>query len=94
MAKGHFSIRIKPELAERLRVLAAALERPKSYVVERVLEEFLAREAWQVEAIREGLAAADAGAVVSDAGVRTWIESLGTRRQNPRPMVKRHRASL
>ncbi|MFI5023774.1 MAG: CopG family ribbon-helix-helix protein [Alphaproteobacteria bacterium] len=91
MAKGHFSIRIKPQFAERLGALAAALERPKSYVVERALEEFLAREAWQVAAIREGLAAADAGALVSDAEVRAWIDSLGTQREKPRPIVKGHR---
>ena len=49
--------------------MAAALERPRSWVVMRALEEFVAEEAWQVEAIRRGIAEADAGDFASDGEV-------------------------
>ena len=61
-----FSIRVAPELKERLDTLAAAMERPRSWVVTRALEEFVAQEAWQVEEIRRGIAEADAGDFASD----------------------------
>lgn len=61
-----FSVRVTPELKERLDAVAAALERPRSWVVTRALEEFVAQEAWQIEEIRRGIAEADAGDFASD----------------------------
>lgn len=44
---------------------------------------------WQVEAIKQGMADADAGLVVPHKDVRAWAESLGTDREMPLPRAKR-----
>jgi len=55
------SIRIRPELNEEIEALAAAMDRPKSWVCERALEEFVSLQRWQIGEIQQGLAEADAG---------------------------------
>ena len=61
-----FSVRVSAELKERLDATAAALERPRSWVVTRALEEFVDQQAWQIEEIRRGIDEADAGDFASD----------------------------
>ncbi len=55
------SIRIRPELNEEIEALATAMDRPKSWVCERALEDFVALQKWQIGEIQKGLAEADAG---------------------------------
>lgn len=44
--------------------LAAAMDRSRNYVVNQALEHYLALNAWQIEKIQEGLAAARDGHVL------------------------------
>ena len=55
------STRVSPDLAERLAALAQTTHRSKSFLAAQAIEEFLNVQEWQVEAIKEGLAAADRG---------------------------------
>ena len=55
------SVRVSKDVAKRLAKLAGATERSKSYVAGQAIEEFLTLQEWQVKAIREGIAEADAG---------------------------------
>lgn len=55
------SVRVPKDVAKRLAKLANATERSKSYVAGQAIEEFLTLQEWQVKAIREGIAQADAG---------------------------------
>lgn len=55
------SVRVPKDVAKRLAKLADATERSKSYVAGQAIEEFLTLQEWQVKAIREGIAQADAG---------------------------------
>ncbi len=55
------SIRIRPELNEEIEALATAMDRPKSWVCERALEDFVSLQKWQISEIQKGLAEADAG---------------------------------
>ena len=43
--------------------LASAMDRSRNYVVVQALEQFLAANAWQIDRIKEGIEAADAGDV-------------------------------
>lgn len=56
-----FSVRISPELKAKVEAIAAAAERPRSWVVTQALEAFVAEQAWQIEEIKRGVAEADAG---------------------------------
>lgn len=66
------SLRLKPELGSRIEQLACAVDRPKNWIVEQALEEYLDRESWQVAQIKQGLAEADAGDFASEAKVAAF----------------------
>jgi predicted transcriptional regulator len=49
------SIRLSDETMAKLDKLAAAMERPRSWIIEQAIKEYIADNAWQVEQIREAL---------------------------------------
>jgi predicted transcriptional regulator len=55
------SVRVPRETARRLRALAEATDRSKSYVAAQAIEEFISLQEWQVKAIQQGIEDADAG---------------------------------
>lgn len=55
------SIRLSDALAGRLDQLAAALDRPKSWLIEQAIVRYVEEEAWQVAAIAEALAEYESG---------------------------------
>lgn len=57
------SIRMAGDLADRLNDLAKATDRSRSYLVALAIEEFVATQEWQVQAIKEGIDDAKAGRV-------------------------------
>jgi RHH-type rel operon transcriptional repressor/antitoxin RelB len=59
------SIRVPEELSVRLDALAKATDRSKSFLAVQAIEEFVTVQEWQVAAIKEGIAEADAGKIVS-----------------------------
>jgi predicted transcriptional regulator len=73
-AKGVFTIRISSELQDRLDAIAGAIDRPRSWVVNRALEAFVESEAWQIEEIKRGLAEADAGEFATDDEIEAIFE--------------------
>ena len=73
-AKGVFTVRVSPELQDRLDAIADAIDRPRSWVVNRALEAFVESETWQIEEIKRGLAEADAGEFATDAEVKAAFE--------------------
>ena len=89
MPKTHVSVRLKPELTKKIDALAEAIERPRAYVVEKALEEYVAHQAWHVAAVKKGIAEADAGLLIPDEEVRAWIESLGTDHEKPLPTARK-----
>lgn len=58
------SVRVKPEVAKRLKSLAEAVHRSNSYLIAEALEEYLDLHEWQVKAIQEGITAVDKNEVV------------------------------
>jgi len=67
--KSVFTIRVSTELQDRLDAIADAVDRPRSWVVNRALEAFVESEARQIEEIKRGLTEADAGDFASEAEV-------------------------
>jgi RHH-type rel operon transcriptional repressor/antitoxin RelB len=59
------SVRMPERLAERLESLAKATDRSKSDLAALAIEEFVAVQEWQVQAIQDGIAEAEAGKVVN-----------------------------
>lgn len=59
------TVRVKSDIAARLAKLAEALDRSKSYLAAEAIEEYLETHEWQVQAIKEGIAAADRGETIN-----------------------------
>jgi len=82
------TIELPAELDRRIDTLAGELRQPKSEVVEQALRNYLELQAWQVAAIKEGIAAADRGELVDQEEVMAWLDSWGTKREQPPPKPK------
>lgn len=76
-----FSVRVAPALRQKLDRVAAALDRPRSWVVARALETYVEQQAWQIAETKRGLAEADAGDFASPAEVKAaFAKARGRRR--------------
>jgi predicted transcriptional regulator len=79
------SVRLNAGLNERVSAVARALDRPKSWVIEQAVQDFVAVQEWQLAAIDEGLRAADAGRVIAHEDVVAWVQSWGRPDELPMP---------
>lgn len=59
------TVRVRPEVAARLEKLAELMDRSKSYLAAEAIEEYLDIHEWQIQAIKEGITAAEHGETVS-----------------------------
>lgn len=73
------SVRMPEELAERLESLAKATDRSKSYLATLAIEEFVAIQEWQIQAIKDGIADAEAGRVVGHEKALEELKKWGRR---------------
>ncbi len=64
-----FTVRILEETADKLDELAIKMDRSRSFLAAKAIEEFVAREAWQLAEIEAGLAEANRGEFASEAEV-------------------------
>ncbi|WP_072384043.1 CopG family ribbon-helix-helix protein [Novosphingobium sp. NDB2Meth1] len=58
------TVRTSKETIARIDALAASMDRSRNYLVGQALEEYLERNAWQIERIEAGLADLRAGRVI------------------------------
>jgi predicted transcriptional regulator len=82
------SIRLDTALNDRVAAIAAVLDRPKSWVIEQAVQDFVAVQEWQLAAIDEGIAAADTGRVVAHEDVVAWVQSWGRPDELPMPQCE------
>lgn len=68
------SIRTSLELVEQFGAMAKATGRTRSYLINRAMEEYIAREAWQVAEICKALEEADAGEFLPDTEMQAFWE--------------------
>jgi predicted transcriptional regulator len=61
-----FTVRVPEPLKEQVEQIAESIDRPRSWVVQRAIESYVATEAWQIAEIKRGLAEANAGDFASD----------------------------
>ena len=80
-------IRLDPALNEQVTAIAAALDRPASWVIEQAVRDFVGIHERQLAAIDAGISAADAGRVIAHEDVVAWVRSWG--RPDELPMPKR-----
>ncbi|TIL62967.1 MAG: ribbon-helix-helix protein, CopG family [Mesorhizobium sp.] len=68
-----FTVRVPDETATRLDQLAEKLDRSRSYVASQAIEDFVAREEWQLAEIEVGLAEAERGDFASDRDIAAVV---------------------
>jgi predicted transcriptional regulator len=79
------SVRLQPETNEELARVATSMDRPKSWIIEKAVKDYLELQAWQLAAIDAGIADADAGNLVPHEDVVAWVNSWGTEDELPMP---------
>jgi predicted transcriptional regulator len=79
------SFRVAPDKVDALEKLSRATDRPKSWLLERALDDYLLDQAWQIGAIEEGMKAAEGGDVISHAEVREWLMTWGKQEEREPP---------
>ncbi len=57
------TVRTAKAVVSEIDALAAAMDRSRNYIVNQALEQYLAANAWQIERINAGIAAAQEGRV-------------------------------
>ncbi|HEX4078503.1 MAG TPA: CopG family ribbon-helix-helix protein [Rhizomicrobium sp.] len=79
------SFRVPGDLATEVAALAQLLDRSKSWLFEQAVRDFVALQRWQLAAIDEGIAAADAGRFAAHEDVAAWVRSWGKADELPPP---------
>ncbi len=76
MASSTITIRTDPEVAEQITMLAKAMERSRNWVIEEALKRYIQEQAWQVEGIRDAMAALDRGEGITHDDVMAEMDNL------------------
>ena len=71
------SARLRPETARKLELMVQATARSRSYLVAEAIEAYLEDQAWQIEAIKEGIKEADQDKFATDNEVRKTLKKWG-----------------
>lgn len=71
------TLTIRDDLSRRLECLAKSTDRSKSSLAAEAIEEFLMLQEWHIQAIQEGLKAADEGDIVSHEEALTEMRKWG-----------------
>jgi predicted transcriptional regulator len=83
------TIRLKPEVREKLDALARDTDRSAAQLASEAIEAFVDLNAWPVSHIKAALAEDETGAVgVAHDDVVRWMLSWGTEHELPRPKAK------
>lgn len=73
------------QLAEKVDLLAARLERSRGWIVKQALTGWIEQEEERNRLTREALADVEAGQVIDHQSVQAWADSLGTSQPIPSP---------
>ena len=76
------SLRIDESLAGRLEQLAHATNRTKSFIASQAIEEYLAIQEWQVQAIQQGIDDVERGELVEYDAVVAELTKWGGNRED------------
>ena len=71
------SARLDPETAKKLDMLVKSTARSRSYLVAEAIETYVKDQAWQIEAIQEGIKYADKGEFVTEKEVKKVLKKWG-----------------
>ena len=71
------TVRLEDDVLKRLDGLAAAMNRPRNWVIQQAVDQYLDYEAWFVEQVKAGLREGEEGKVASHGKVVARIKRWG-----------------
>lgn len=74
-----FTIRLDEDKLAKLDALAADMDRSRSWIAAKAIENYVELNAWQMHRIHEGIAEADRGEFASDQDVRAVFDKYRTK---------------
>jgi predicted transcriptional regulator len=77
MKSATVSAKLDPSVAEKLDLLAKATARSRSFLVAEAIETYVKDQAWQIQAIQEGIKEADRGNFATDQEVKKAFKKWG-----------------
>ena len=75
-----FTVRLDETVLRDLDRLAEKTDRSRNWLVSQAVQEYVSVNAWQLERIEEGIAAADRGDFASEAEVARVMAKFGSRK--------------
>ena len=75
---GAFTVRLDEAVLRELDQLAEKTDRSRNWLVSQAVQEYVSVNAWQLERIEEGIAAADRGDFASEAEVARVMAKFGS----------------
>lgn len=84
-ASTPLTLRVDRNTRARLDRLAKATDRSRAFLAADAIERYLDQNEWQIQAIAAGVAAADAGELISHHEVESWLQSWGKADEKKRP---------
>jgi len=73
------TLTIREDLSKRLERLAKTIKQSKVSLASQAIEDFLTVQEWHIQAIKEGIAAADSGDIVSHEEAVAKLKKWGKR---------------
>jgi predicted transcriptional regulator len=77
MKSATVSAKLEPSVAKKLDLLAKATARSRSFLVAEAIETYVKEQAWQIQAIQEGIKEADRGNFATDKEVKKAFGKWG-----------------
>jgi len=62
---ANITIRTDDEIAEKIGFLARAMDRPRNWIIEDALKQYIAEQAWQIKGIKSAQKSVAAGNVIA-----------------------------
>ncbi len=77
MGNANVTTRLDPETKGKLDLLAKSTARSRSFLVSEAVRAYVKEQAWQIDAIKEGVEQADAGNFASNDEIRSTFGKWG-----------------
>lgn len=78
---SNITIRTSDEIADQIARLAKAMDRPKNWVIQDALTQYIAEQAWQIEGIKQAQKSLSAGKAVPYDKVMQKLQDRITRKK-------------
>jgi RHH-type rel operon transcriptional repressor/antitoxin RelB len=85
MRSTTFTVRVDAAAKKRLEKLAKSTGRSRSFLAAEAINEYLDVNEWQVAGIKRAITSFDRGEGVAHDRVKDWVESWGSRKEQPIP---------